>query len=81
MEAYEWVYGPGGRSRPFEPHVELDGLVFQDFSDDQLAVTGSFPDGGYYLPGDHAGCLCDVAPIVIAVDGSTSIDVGAPLDD
>lgn len=75
VEGYEWVYGPGGRTRPFEPHVELDGLTFTDWSDPALAVTGSFPDGAYYIPGDHGGCLCDVAPVIIAPDGSTSIDV------
>lgn len=75
VEAYEWVYGPGGRSRPFEPHQELDGIVFTDWSDSQLAVTGSFPDGAYYLPGDHGGCLCDVAPVIVAPDGTTTVDV------
>jgi hypothetical protein len=73
-EGYEWVYGPSGRSRPFEPHVELDGVTFEDWTDPVLAVEDSFPDGGYYLPGDHGGCLCDVAPVIIAPDGATTID-------
>lgn len=75
VQGYEWVYGPAARSRPFEPHADLDGVTFEDFSDPQLAVTGSFPDGAYYLPGDHVGCLCDVAPVIIEPDGSTTLDV------
>lgn len=78
-EAYEWVYGPGGRTRPFEPHVELDGLVFTDWSDPQLAVSGSFPDGAYYIPGDHSGCQCDVAPVIVDMNGETNVDLG-PLE-
>ena len=74
-EAYQWVYGPGGRTRPFEPHQELDGLTFTDWADPQLAVTGSFPDGAYYIPGDHGGCLCDVAPVIVGPDGSSTLDV------
>lgn len=81
-EAYEWVYGPAGRARPFEPHADLDGVVFTDFSDSQLAVSGSFPDSAYYMPGDHGGCLCDVAPVIIAMDGTITEDLGgAPPDD
>lgn len=76
VDGYQWVYGPGGRTRPFEPHVELDGVTFTDWSDPQLAVTGSFPDGAYYIPGDHAGCLCDVAPVIIEPDGGTQLDLG-----
>lgn len=74
IEGYEWVYG--NSARPFPPHVELDGVTFTDWSDPQLAITGSFPDGAYYIPGDHAGCTCDVAPVIIAPDGSTEIDLG-----
>jgi len=65
IEGYRWVYGPAMRARPFEPHVELDGLEFVNFDDDALAVTGSFPDTGFYFPGDHAGCICDFEPIII----------------
>jgi hypothetical protein len=73
-EAYEWVVG--APSRPFEPHQELDGVTFEDWSDPVLANGGSFPAGGYYIPGDHAGCQCDVAPVIVGPDGSTEIDLG-----
>lgn len=62
VHAYRWVYGPALRGRPFPPHLELDGVVFESFSDSQLAVQGGFPPRAYYLPGDHVGCVCDVEP-------------------
>lgn len=68
VEAYQWVYGPARRMRPFEPHLGLDGVVFQNFDDPVLANTSGFPDFAYYLPGDHAGCNCDVEPIIIPPD-------------
>jgi hypothetical protein len=66
----------GSPARPFEPHQELDGVTFTDWSDPVLANTGSFPAGGYYIPGDHGGCQCDVAPVIVGPDGSTEIDLG-----
>lgn len=76
VEGYEWVYGPASRTRPFEPHADLDGVTFTDWSDSQLAVTGSFPAASHYLPGDHGGCLCDVAPVIILPEGGTQLDLG-----
>lgn len=76
IEAYEWAYGPGARKSPFEPHVDLDGVVFETFDDPVLAISGSFPDGAFYMPGDHSGCQCDFEPIILAPDGSTTPDVG-----
>ncbi len=67
-EGYRWVYGPASRHRPFEPHRELDGVEFVNFDDDVLANTSGFPDGAFYLPGDHQGCICDVEPILIPPD-------------
>lgn len=58
ITGYEWVHGPS--DKPFEPHLDLDGLVFTSFTDPALQNTTGFPDNDYYLPGDHAGCLCDV---------------------
>lgn len=62
---YRWVYGPAARTRPFEPHVELDGVEFENFDDDVLANNDSFPEFAYYIPGDHAGCICDFEPLLI----------------
>lgn len=65
VEAYRWIYGPAARKSPFEPHVRLAGVVFQNFDDEVLANHDSFPPLPYYLPGDHAGCLCDFEPVIV----------------
>jgi hypothetical protein len=67
---YEWVHGPS--DRPFEPHEALDGVEFSSFTDDALANTNDFPDNQYYLPGDHAGCLCDVTALWISPSSDSS---------
>lgn len=64
-EGYQWVYGPAYRARPFEPHAQLDGVVFTNFDDPVLANTEGWPPTAYFMPGDHAGCICDFVPILI----------------
>lgn len=64
-QGYRWVYGPAARQRPFEPHVELDGVEFENFDDPVLANPDSFPETAFYIPGDHAGCICDYEPIIL----------------
>lgn len=56
-----WDYGSAARAT-FEPHLELDGTEFQDFS--ELENAASFPDSDYFFPGDHDGCGCDAVPVV-----------------
>lgn len=56
VSGYEWVYGDFFRLRPFEPHVELDGVEFENFDDPVLANPDTFPDTAFYQPGDHDGC-------------------------
>lgn len=65
VQGYRWVYGPADRRHPFHPHLRLDGLVFASFTDPRLAVQGSFPGTGHYIPGDHRGCICDYEPLVL----------------
>lgn len=65
IEAYEWVYGPAFRARPFEPHLALDGIVFENFDSEALANTEGWPEVAFYMPGDHEGCICDVAPVIV----------------
>jgi len=65
VEGYRWVYGPALRANPFPPHLALAGVEFVNFDDAQLANGSGFPAGEYYFPGDHAGCVCDVEPIII----------------
>lgn len=63
VEGYEWVYGPAYRAHPFEDHEVLDGEMFENFDADVL-VAGDWV-GDYYFPGDHDGCNCDFAPVII----------------
>lgn len=73
-EAYRWVYGPAARSRPFEPHRALDGKTFATFDDPVLTNASGWPPFGFYMPGDHKGCVCDVEPVLIAPDGTIRQD-------
>ena len=69
--AFVWVYGdPSDRTRNFEPHAELDGVEFADWTSPEIANTDSWPEFGYFFPGDHDGCLCDVER-VLADDGQS----------
>lgn len=54
---YVWEYGLFARTRPFEPHEDLDGVFFENFDDDVLRNTGDWPDVSHYSPGDHQGCF------------------------
>lgn len=65
VEAYRWVYGPAARQQPFEEHVALDGQISANFDDAALSNDASWPGFDFYFPGDHAGCQCDVEPIVV----------------
>ena len=60
VEGYQWVYGPASRKTSFEPHVALDGVEFVNFDDAVLTNTAGWPETAYFIPGDHAGCSCDV---------------------
>lgn len=57
------------RSQPFEPHRNLDGIVFDSFTDPQLKVIGGFPKTGLLFPGDHRGCICSAIPIWVTPAG------------
>lgn len=72
QQGYEWVHGDS--DNPFPPHEDLDGVVFQSFTDDSL--SGSVFGGmEYWAPGDHSGCSCDFMPLWATTDeGAASID-------
>jgi hypothetical protein len=57
IESYTWVHG--FTPSPFDPHLELDGVEFTSWTDSILANDGDFPDGDFFIPGDHDGCSCD----------------------
>lgn len=59
LEWYVWTHG--APARPFEPHVELDGVTFYDMEDPNLASSDDWI-GAYYAPGDHRGCTCWATP-------------------
>lgn len=73
VEGFEWVYGPGSRRNEFEPHLELDGVEFENFDSDVLSNDDSFPETAFYMPGDHGGCQCDVSPIIMSATDSAGL--------
>lgn len=72
LEYESMVWTVGWPSRPFEPHSDLDGLVFTDWTDEALAFDDwpASDNGGFLFPGDHDGCQCVGMPIYL--DGSSS---------
>lgn len=56
--AYRWEHGE--TTRPFHPHLDLDGGVFHDQADEALAKDpAAWPTGTTsWYPGDHPGCTC-----------------------
>jgi hypothetical protein len=59
---FVWDYGDGLR-QTFEPHFLLDGQEFDSWEDPGLANFESWPDGAFYFPGDHDGCMCTERPV------------------
>lgn len=73
-----FAWAVGAPLRPFDPHQELDGYLFTDWSDEGLAWDpGEFPYVSVLSPGDHEGCECTVVP-----DGevmtANAVDDGEP---
>jgi hypothetical protein len=64
-ERYRWVYGVS--ENQFEPHVRLDGTVFDSWGAKTLAsaTPDEWPYITHYYPGDHNGCRCDWLPEVL----------------
>lgn len=59
-----WVWRHGDPVTPFEPHLDLDGVEFADYSDDVLLNTGDWPDTPFLYPEDHSGCLCYAEAVI-----------------
>jgi hypothetical protein len=59
IESYTWIHG--FTPNPFEPHVDLDGVEFANWTDEALLNNDEWPDVDYFIPGDHDGCSCDFA--------------------
>lgn len=62
IEGWVWDYGLAVRSRPWDPHVQLDGVVLTGPLD--LQLVGKSPSGGPAYPQDHDGCRCSWHPIL-----------------
>lgn len=63
VSACRWRYGPEVRRAPFPPHRELAGRTVTS-----SRVGFGFHGDGWY-PGDHAGCLCQIVPVLRDRDG------------
>lgn len=62
-----WLYGLEEQPRRvFNGHLQMDGLVFEQWDDDALTVSPQdrWLRTQWYYPGDHFGCSCIVAPYV-----------------
>jgi hypothetical protein len=57
IENYTWIHGV--TPNPFEPHEDLNGVEFANWTDEVLANQGEWPDVDFFAPGDHDGCTCD----------------------
>jgi hypothetical protein len=60
-----WLYGWEEQPRrTFNGHLQMDGLVFEDWDDNGLIISPQdrWLRRNYYAPGDHFGCACVVAP-------------------
>lgn len=66
VTGFTWIYGDS--ERPFEPHVELDGLTFDSYDDPDLTNSDVWPPFPHYFPGDHNGCTCAAEPTVLGPD-------------
>lgn len=65
VQGWRWVYGdPALRASNYAPHLALNGAVFTSWTDTVLAHSG-WPGFGHLFPGDHRGCLCLAAPILV----------------
>lgn len=62
-----WLYGYENEPRrTFNGHLQMDGLVFEDWNDDglEIAPQDAWLHRSHYQPGDHWGCACIVAPYI-----------------
>lgn len=68
----QWVYGISDNS--FEPHISLDGVMFDSWESSELAVSDptKFPFVPFLYPGDHNGCRCDWLPEVLEPEAAES---------
>jgi hypothetical protein len=69
VDGWRWIYNDLARTT-FPGHLQLDGIEFASWDDDQLLVQpeDSWLDTDFYAPNDHEGCACTVEQILIPVE-------------
>lgn len=75
-----WLYGYETEPRrTFNGHLQMDGLVFEDWNDDGLKIApqDAWLRRSHYAPGDHWGCACIVAPFIPNYDEAYTLETPA----
>jgi hypothetical protein len=69
VDSWVWSYNDLARTT-FPGHLQLDGIEFTSWEDDQLAIQPEDDWLGvdFYVPGDHDGCGCSAEPSVVPAD-------------
>lgn len=73
-----WLYGEDGAARrTFNGHLQMDGLVFEEWNDVGLKIApqDAWLRRSHYAPGDHWGCSCVVAPYIPNFGDDYVIDI------
>lgn len=74
-QAFRWVYGTTPR-QTFEPHLRLDGDMFERWDADvldQSGTGGEWVGGTHFYPGDHRGCRCTYERVLVDRAGIVSL--------
>lgn len=74
-QSFRWVYGTTPR-QTFEPHLRLDGDVFERWDADvldQSGTGGEWVGGTHFYPGDHRGCRCSYERVLVDRTGIVSL--------
>lgn len=73
-----WLYGYEDEPRrTFNGHLQMDGLVFENWNDDALRIApqDAWLRTTHYTPGDHWGCACVVAPYIPNFDDPYELEL------
>jgi hypothetical protein len=76
VDGWTWDYTDSARTT-FPGHLQLDGIEFASWEDDQLLVQPEddwVDTAPYYSISDHPGCSCGVTPTVIPVEDLAASD-------
>ena len=67
VEMRQW--NTGAPTVPFEPHQRLEGVRFEQWTNDRLAtpLSASWLGVDFMFPGDHSGCQCVTELVIVEV--------------